>query len=680
MYSPTEERLRGFIERTSEAITKETKVVVAPGDSWAAYPSLTPKRITFKLSDVAVMLRQMPERILAVTGHEIAHLLYTTSVDPRKDIRWDCGKHPRAAHLLINVVEDSRIERCFSDDFPGARSLFDHMQEDVYDGKVQRGFAELPVKWRYILNIDRVLHGLEPWGDKVDIEAVEKALDHCLRAVWSQTTLGLANRLELPFRIMIELMKNEKRASMGKPPIHLEIPPELLGLPSDYEANAPQDDPEESGDQQMNGQQQGGQGLGGNEGDVSDGAGLSGQSGAGAESKQGKGKKTGGSGAGGFGEDGDLDGDKAPDGDEITKPTNIIEEMVNEEKAQGSKNKTIDILSYRQRQRARQAKEIEKQMKLEREEFWKELAGVMQRSNADAAFQERMRQNVKTYDADRGQLIIEINTLRGYARSVLRDNSTQRFAGNHTSGRKIKTHRLSRLYSGDLRLMERKEQTGGKSYAIAVVVDQSSSMRGAGKQELAYKAALVFLEAFDELVDTSVIGFSEVGYHDADARATVAALRRSAGTVADQLLQSLSFRTYKELTSDLIRRKATVPELRRSFNSTPMEAGVEAAVDQLKTSDKQVRAIVVITDGQPNHPEVATKAFVKAKQAGIEVYGLHIGGRHRIDDPHASNVVGGLAFLCGVCDNAVDVPGPHAIPGAVYRVLRGVVRNRRVAV
>lgn len=723
MFSATEERLRTFVEKLAGALTEEVDVDVRPGDSWAAYPGRKPPLLTFRLADVAVI----GDEILSVTAHEIAHLLYT---DPKAQCKFDVGKFPRAAHLLLNAVEDSRIERVFSDEFPGARSLFDRKADVAYDGKVQRGFDELPAKWRFVLNVDRVLHGLEPWGDQVDVKAIELALDDCIKGMWEDDTQKCADHLERPFRLMVELMRREKLEDEGAVvPPHLELPPELLGLPTDYEANAPMPDEGEKGARSGSVSAQAGEPadeddhkVGGTDGTdgkraQADGAGSGeGQSGVGdgnaagdAEDGEGDGEGGGGSGlkggqigdkgtgGSGFGDPNDptLDGDDpvaALNALTDEKPTNIVEEMVNEELSRGSNNKTIDILSYRQRQRAKEVKEIERKMDRERTDNWRELLAAFGRDKFDKLFEERMRKNLEKYRTDRATLDQEIRTLRTYARSVLRDNATERFGGNRTSGRKIKTHRLYRLDQDDPRLFERKEEIGGKSYAIAVVVDQSSSMNAGSKSVLAYMSGLVFLEAFEGLVDTTAIGFSDIGRDDPGGFVGVNAMNPSygyyhrkqrkrdvaSGFSNDDLWKIKNARTYKPLESDLKLRAALVPELARTYSSTPMEFGMARAIEELVKSPKQVKAIVLITDGEPNTPHLAEQEFVKARKLGIETYALYIGGR--VAGDHAGTVPGGLLWLGQHADRVVEVKTTASIPQAVYNLLKGVVRRRRYAV
>ena len=108
--------------------------------------------------------------------------------------------------------------------------------------------------------------------------------------------------LEIPFRLMIELMKREKSQDEGlQVPPHLALPPELMGLPSDYEANAPPDD-DGSGSPAMSGHA-----LAGADQDDHQPGGTDGT----------PGKREGGKGQGsGAGEQGTGEGDKAGSADQ----------------------------------------------------------------------------------------------------------------------------------------------------------------------------------------------------------------------------------------------------------------------------------------------------------------------------------------------------------------------------
>jgi nitric oxide reductase activation protein len=108
-----------------------------------------------------------------------------------------------------------------------------------------------------------------------------------------------------------------------------------------------------------------------------------------------------------------------------------------------------------------------------------------------------------------------------------------------------------------------------------------------------------------------------------------------------------------------------------------MEFGMRRAIDELSKSDQQVRAIVIITDGEPNSPGIAAEEFIKARKQGIETYALFIGGRRPGD---TQTTPGGLLWLGKVADRVIEVKTTASIPQSVYNLLRGVVRRRRYSV
>lgn len=705
MYSPTAESLRSMVEKLAESITEKERVVVVPGDMWAAFPHTDPPKIVYKLEDVGVMGE---EETLGVTAHEIAHLLYTTEVD----FPFDISKRPRAAYNLFNAVEDARIERQFAERYPGAQSLFDGLRSDTYDAKVQRGFDDLPVKWRFVLNIDRVCHGLEPWGSQLDIDAVELVLDDVIEAMLEDTCQEAVTHLEKPYQVLLDLMRKEildddprLGDNMNVP---LMVPPEWLGLPPDYtpvrglmedeqeggmrtgertdhafDQGASEDDHKVGGTDGTDGKREkadgsqggsvgeGSTGIG--EGDSSEGA--DGGSGTGGDGAQGSSTTADSRGGGGGGND-PLDAvteepsRTKPDAPGV-KPTNIIDEMVQEEAHSG--NKAVDILSYRAKKRAQEAKKIEQRIREEERDYLGQLEAIFNKGRSSEDFRKRMAANEKRYREDLATFRHQIIALRNHAQNVLRDNAMERFGGNKTSGRKIKTSRLYRTATQDPRLFERKEYIGGKSYDIGLVIDQSSSMRG-HQQELTYHAALIFLEAFEGLAGTAVNGFSDMGYENMSVMDGYAGYYQRYDPPGKAILS----RTYKEVDSDLLLRRAALPELCNSFASTPMEAGVAAMTEQLRHSMKEVKAMIIISDGEPNNPRDARAQIRLAQQVGIMTYGLHIPDSM----PYGINVGyldAGYKFLIDSCDRAAQVYKADEVPAAVNSMLRGIIRTRRAS-
>lgn len=706
MLSHTEEQLRSFVDKITSSLTESTSVRIVPSDAWAATPNTDPPTLMYRVADVAVI----GERILAVTGHEVGHLKYTGEYE----YKFDVSKKPKAAHQLLNVVEDARIERIFAKQFPGAASLFQDLHADGPDGSesafpdsLRSKFGELPVKWRYLFNIDRLLHGNDLLGSDDDKRAVMDVAD-CLRAgADAASTQECADQLEPAYKKLLELFivgaqelkkrKQERQKLQDaldqatKDAIKRLQRPDMVATGAfdddedekqdsdvaealrEHEA-AEQDDGKPGGKDGSPGMREGGEGEGedGASGPNADpnapgapdldaqsdpsGSGMS-ESGAGGTQS-----------VGGISSEGDPDVDAYGEREELTeaervKPINIFEEMLAEE--QDSGNAAIRALQRHQVERNKRAAAVERKMEQEKVETGNALADVFGGQGINSGLRSVLENSAKKYTTDRTGLDSEIRRLRGYARSVLQDNDRKRYGGSYESGRHLKKTRLSRVVMDDFRIFEKRESVGGKSYSIAVVVDQSGSMAsysdmGNSKQALAYRAALVFLEAFDEHCRTCLIGFTDFPVQT-NARRTSRLRRVGVGG-------SFPTRVYKSFDQKLGQRKFTVPLLAESHGSTPMGAGLRVAIDSLKREQTEVKAILLVTDGYPSDGAVAKRVAEQARRAGIDIYSLlisdYVGTENRASE-----------FLSSISRRTKGITMATEIPDAVYGLLRGIVKR-----
>lgn len=767
MYSPTEERLRTFVERIAQAITRDVDVVVKPGDEWMALPYEKPPVLVYKLSDVGVL----SDRMYGVTGHEIAELLYTKMP---WEYPWDASKKPRAAHLLVNVVNDARIERAFAEQFPGAVSLFDLSHREVWDVRLTKKFAELPIKWRFLFNVDRVLHGMDPLGDERDRESVmglwrelETAANFYGDLDTEEARVAAQNKCiywcERPYLKLLDLMrqeKNEKEAERRRlqkkadeimarrraekeraerPPDYVEAPPteddedaaERTGNQSDFEHEAADQDDhmvggedgspgrreKADGPEGPRGEGEGSSGVG--EGDSSEGVDpdASGSGGDGSGPERGEDSPEG---ADDFS---DLEDELDLDPEDKLRPTNIVEEMLDEER--GTTNKLIKDMRQSWNTRARAAKAIGQKIEREQEEAWasisEQLGLTTEATKGDArAFREIVRQHREDYMVDRAGLWRQIQMLRHHADTVLRDNALETFGGSHRTGRRLKLNSLYRVVTEEEpRIFTRKEIVGGKSYDVCLVCDQSTSMRAkvgpsrdrnwrelewdevigefvdpkdvrVSKQELVYRAALTFLEAFDGVCGTGVVGFTAFARAAGGPRQIQKARRHGRGRYARWIKQweraphdfegYVFARTYKGLKQDLKHHRMLVPELRYSHGGTPMEHGIAAGHAMLARSEAEVRAMILITDGRPTTPVANTKdAIHRARKSGIEVHGFFIAEKTTRPSEMTGAELEAWTLLSTECDRAVAVMADTQIQAGFYRLLRGIVRRRRVA-
>ena len=920
--SETEARLADLVDRLATSIVGEGNIILEPGEEWEVDLSSTPPILRFRAADAAVL----GEQTLSVTAHEIAHLLHTTPIDYDPAVLgWDILGQQGLAQLLVFAVEDARIERIFSAQFPGARSLFTAKATDQWTAKALRGFPSLPAKWRFLLNTSRALNGMPPLGTDEDKAALGRCEKELQMASLGETTQDLACALAVPFTELIGMVKAEQRAkeeaakaaeaeaqqraaeraaekaaqeaaqreqeaqadtlddaraagdemreqlndrqedersndpenelsgstdsgsSEGEP--DGDVSPEVgaateagedLGTtdegegestdatdpfgtsdlsdgPGEPEAGedgdaAAEDDSEGmgqgsvdspepgeeaegldgfgSGASSENGydegdsydDQQQSSGSTGNSDGSNDDGGMSDPNLASPDSRSSGGSNLDGgsvdngsfngsgttsnrnvgtdadddwsgesnasddraedpdaeydhddsSGTGDVsgddedeygdnydGHDGDGEGRSVddPDSDDFdpaeflddvqaeaddqdlleralgtpditqdVRATNLMEEMIADLRSDEDHKKNPFIVEKRNQmdKRAKEARRIEREIKVEQlatlEEFAEDFGVDGSDPKALTNLRDAIARHSHIYDRALGDLRPEINTLRRYAGQVLKENRLTRYSGSYDRGRKIKTRRLYRMMQEDPRIFERELQLGGKSYAVAMSVDQSGSMGGLGagsNQVLAFQAAVIMAEAFEGIIQTAVLGFSTSfpTYRQGRRRR-----RDMWGRPVRETVES-NARVYKGIDDDLIKRTALMAEMTGSYGTTPTADGHQAAVQEVMSSDAEVKVVIIITDGQPNHDQwpILINQIHEARRQGIETFCLRVGddGHDVIwyrpngrwgDDRVQVNVHDLFTVL-------VDVDQAQEIPNAVLAMLRQIVKR-----
>ena len=446
---------------------------------------------------------------------------------------------------------------------------------------------------------------------------------------------------------------------------------------------------------------------------------------------------------------GDDDGEPAPD----VRATDLLEEMVQDlrDDDEHGSNEFVKEKKNQMDKRAREARKLEKQIEKEWDEAAKEILGDIgdfSRKRIDKTIRDEIRdrlsENATRYNEIKAEVLPEIATLRRYSNQVLDENRRDRFAGSYTSGKRIKKRRLYRVMTQDPRLFERKTESGGRSYSVAVLIDQSSSMTHAdipeeiaepirekmkavqldyeakyeawrnasyddreklyeayalsaekmreyntqfhndgrdrderhglaarfSYQRLAMKASIIMAEAFEGLIDTTIIGFA--------ATFPGPPGRNGYRTHGPQI------RVYKRPTEKLAKRVPMLAEMDYSYGGTPLHPAVLAATDMLEAEETEVKAIVIVTDGVPHQEWACEEAIQRARQKGIEVYALGI-NMQTSDEIMAkrgswpAHRTPPKTFIERNFDHPVNVKDAAEIPRGLLQVLRSIVKRNTAA-
>lgn len=151
------------------------------------------------------------------------------------------------------------------------------------------------------------------------------------------------------------------------------------------------------------------------------------------------------------------------------------------------------------------------------------------------------------------------------------------------------------------------------SLAVAVVIDQSGSMHGMRADATRAMAAIV--DSLDSLHCPVLCVGPRNGKYDYNSSYSNDCHRHS-GVIIDV------FKNWDEpMNRCLARFSATT-----ATGGTPLEDGIQYALQSLSHRKERHRLVIVITDGCPDNPEVCTRQIRLAAEAGVSIIGVGIGG------------------------------------------------------
>lgn len=151
------------------------------------------------------------------------------------------------------------------------------------------------------------------------------------------------------------------------------------------------------------------------------------------------------------------------------------------------------------------------------------------------------------------------------------------------------------------------------SLAVAVVIDQSGSMHGMRADATRAMAAIV--DSLDSLHCPVLCVGPRNGKYDYNSPYSNDC-HRNAGVIIDV------FKNWDEpMNRCLARFSATT-----ATGGTPLEDGIQYALQSLSHRKERHRLVIVITDGCPDRPDVCTRQIRLAAEAGVSIIGVGIGG------------------------------------------------------
>ena len=163
------------------------------------------------------------------------------------------------------------------------------------------------------------------------------------------------------------------------------------------------------------------------------------------------------------------------------------------------------------------------------------------------------------------------------------------------------------------------------SLAVAVVLDQSGSMRG--DEANVARAALAIATPMDKLGTSCLVigprsgqyshhGINEDYYGPGES----SRYGRSTKYHRDRGIQIDVFKGWDEPMRRALPRFSSVV----ATGGTPLSDGIQFAMQELSTRPERHRVIIVLTDGCPNCPGVVKRQIRLAKESGVTVVGVGI--------------------------------------------------------
>jgi len=201
------------------------------------------------------------------------------------------------------------------------------------------------------------------------------------------------------------------------------------------------------------------------------------------------------------------------------------------------------------------------------------------------------------------------------------------------------------------------------SLAVGLVIDQSGSMRGEN-QVYAAKGAIAIAEPLDKLGAPVMVCGPRDGRWNYGDEADNEELRATTGwgTHGPNKYHRTNsvvvdiFKDWNEKINMCLDRFSNVT----ATGGTPLNDGIQYAMQELSERPERHRVIIVLTDGAANCPMVVNRQIRLAKEAGIHVIGVGIGD------------------YCGSVttqfpDNHIQIPDVTELPKQLLAILDGIM-------
>ena len=176
---------------------------------------------------------------------------------------------------------------------------------------------------------------------------------------------------------------------------------------------------------------------------------------------------------------------------------------------------------------------------------------------------------------------------------------------------------------GNYRLFQRSISGGSRSVAFTLLVDESASMKGQGKYQMAAKAAILLGETLDLLgAPLEIIGYTTAEY---EARAAMLLGLTPAYQYRTTRCSPLEHRIYKRFGEPYPAARLRLTGIQPRCNNWD-EEHLLFAFQRIQERSETKKLIIVISDGQPNgDADYLIRSVERGERMGVKIIGIGIG-------------------------------------------------------
>lgn len=230
--------------------------------------------------------------------------------------------------------------------------------------------------------------------------------------------------------------------------------------------------------------------------------------------------------------------------------------------------------------------------------------------------------DLDTYRLLRMEIQREVGFLAHRLTNRIREEVYLRYGGYYRSG-KLNMGKLWKQRIGNYRLFQRPVSGGSRAAAFTLLVDESASMKGQDKYQVAMKAALLLGETLELLgVPLEIIGFTTAEF---EARAAMRLGLTPAYQYRATRCSPLEHRLYKRFDEPYAIARARLTGIQPRCNNWD-EEHLAFAFGRIQERPEAKKTIIVISDGQPNgDAEHLIQSVGRVERLGVKVIGIGIG-------------------------------------------------------